>query len=400
MKILKLIEEEETLIPRAEFREENALLLHKNFGKNIKVGFPNPINNFHYTIQPQRVVGAINISSDFSIQISPKVPISNILKMVVYAYSFSEIDFYPGLIEVDSIQSLYEFLIEYFLSLFMNRLRKGLFRAYIEQYEVAQRVKGRIQIRPTALAFSRGSVRIHNQYNKLTTDLEDNQIILWTLFQLGKFPINDIKLKRKIKKVYRELKGLSQLKKFNPSDCINRFYHRLNSDYQPIHLLCRFFLEHSTPKLHGEKESFLPFLLNMPHLFETFVAKWLKLNLPEDLITKEQYEVYIDQEGNYKYRIDQIIMNVNTNKIMAVLDTKYKRESKYSESDLNQIVAYSIKTKSPKAFLIYPSKDIETFRFPDWGNENLEVIGSYFDLEGDIDVSGENFLHQIFENLF
>ena len=55
--------------------------------------------------------------------------------------------------------------------------------------------------------------------------------------------------------------------------CIrDRLYHRLNQDYQPMHGLCRFFLEHSGPTHQDGDSAMIPFVVHMPALFEKFVA--------------------------------------------------------------------------------------------------------------------------------
>ena len=48
--------------------------------------------------------------------------------------------------------------------------------------------------------------------------------------------------------------------------CVGRTYNRLNADYEPMHALCRFFLENSGPAHARGDRSMLPFLVNMPRL--------------------------------------------------------------------------------------------------------------------------------------
>jgi 5-methylcytosine-specific restriction enzyme subunit McrC len=158
-------------------------------------------------------------------------------------------------------------------------------------------------------------------------------------------------------------------------------------------------LEHTSPKLHGEQEPFLPFLINMPRLFESYVAKWLINNLPEEYHAEEQYVVEIDEKGKYEFRIDLLIKNLETGKAAAVLDTKYKRDLSYKDSDVYQVVAYATRTSSPKAFLIYPTNIIEDFRLSNWGDTDLEVIGGYYNLAEDLEIAGRSFVDFIVSNL-
>ena len=50
-----------------------------------------------------------------------------------------------------------------------------------------------------------------------------------------------------VRHAYRTIQGLVTLAPFNARACVGRLYNRLNDDYEPLHALCRFFLEHSGP---------------------------------------------------------------------------------------------------------------------------------------------------------
>jgi hypothetical protein len=79
-----------------------------------------------------------------------------------------------------------------------------------------------------------------------------------------------------VRRAFRNLIGNVSLGPKSARDCVGRFYHRLNDDYQPMHGLARFLIEHSGPSAHAGEHEFLPFAVEMPTLFEAFVAEWLK----------------------------------------------------------------------------------------------------------------------------
>src|SRR2546430_16999210 len=91
---------------------------------------------------------------------------------------------------------------------------------------------------------------------------------------------------------------------YSPSDCINRLYHRLNDDYAPMHGLCRFILEQTGPGIELGDRTFVPFELNMPQLFQSFVAEWLRANAPRGMTVRCQYYAHLDANLEMKINID------------------------------------------------------------------------------------------------
>jgi 5-methylcytosine-specific restriction enzyme subunit McrC len=69
-----------------------------------------------------------------------------------------------------------------------------------------------------------------------------------------------------------DLQGAVQTYPVGPESCVGRTYNRLNADYEPMHALCRFFLENSGPTHERGDRSMFPFLVDMSRLYELFVA--------------------------------------------------------------------------------------------------------------------------------
>ena len=67
-----------------------------------------------------------------------------------------------------------------------------------------------------------------------------------------------------------------------------------------------------------------------------------------------QYHASLDESGTFSFRIDLVLRDVSSDRVLAVLDTKYKRNHDPEESDIQQIVAYSVRMNTKNAFLIYP----------------------------------------------
>jgi hypothetical protein len=99
-------------------------------------------------------------------------------------------------------------------------------------------------------------------FEEHTTDLEENQILLWTLTRILESGICTERSLPHIRQARRALLGLTTLQPFSARACSDRLYNRLNQDYEPLHALCRFFLEHTGPTHWLGDRRMLPILIN------------------------------------------------------------------------------------------------------------------------------------------
>jgi len=159
-----------------------------------------------------------------------------------------------------------------------------------------------------------------------------------------------------------------------------------------MHGLCRFFLEQGGPGIFAGEYDFIPFILYMPELFESFISEWLKVHLPSAYHLQKQYQAALDSTGNFNFIIDLVISDPKTKIVLCVLDTKYKRRSKPGPSDIQQIVAYAVRMNTKNAFLIYPSTRTESF---DLRVGEIRVRGLTFDIEQQLDSAGHTFLQEL-----
>jgi 5-methylcytosine-specific restriction enzyme subunit McrC len=230
-------------------------------------------------------------------------------------------------------------------------------------------------------------VKLKCHYNEQTGDIEDNQILAWTLFIIGRSGFCGESVSSTVRKAFHALQGFVTLKHFKSEACIDRNYHRLNEDYQILHALCRFFLDHTGPSHETGDREMLPFLIDMAKLYEQFVAEWLKANTPKGLFVNPQHRVTHDQ--NYFDRIDLLLGDSGTNEILYVLDTKYKAPDKVDNTDRNQVVTYATLLNCKNAILIYP----QTLKAPiDQQIGDIRVRSLTFSLDSDLNEAGKTFL--------
>jgi 5-methylcytosine-specific restriction endonuclease McrBC regulatory subunit McrC len=125
-----------------------------------------------------------------------------------------------------------------------------------------------------------------------------------------------------------------------------------------MHLLCRFFLDNLGPAWRKGKDIFTSFnLLDMSTLFQDFVFRWLEKH-SQYVVDKEAIRLNSSDPG-FDFTPD-IKLKDRPEKVMAVLDTKYK-DGRPQADDIHQAVAYAESLGLSKAFLVYPSQTSSGF---------------------------------------
>jgi 5-methylcytosine-specific restriction enzyme subunit McrC len=253
-------------------------------------------------------------------------------------------------------------------------------------------VRGRVDIRESLKRSVRGSPYLHCEFQELTHDVEDNGLLLWTLYRVSRAPLRRPEVIRVVRQAYRSLSGAVTLSEKLADDCIGRFYHRLNEDYRPLHGLCRLLLEHLGPDLELGQSLFLPFMLNMPNLFESFVAEWLKKHATENWVVTAQHTAKLKANADLRFRIDLILKDKRSGRPIAIMDTKYKAAALPTEADIQQVVAYAVETEVNRAFLVYPSSRSLLLKLQ---VGSIEVTSIAFDISAELSEAGGTFMRQL-----
>jgi len=108
---------------------------------------------------------------------------------------------------------------------------------------------------------------------------------------------------------------------------------------------------------------------------------------------KDQEKVWIDQDGNVFFKIDLVIINVETGKVRYVLDTKYKTPDHPDPSDISQIMSYAQTMYCQEAILLYPQPLAHQLDRQPGG---IRVRSLTFELAGDLESNGQRVLSKLF----
>lgn len=368
--------------------------LWRKYSKHLSVDFPSPKTEGNWQLTPQGWIGFIPCSDQLALVLQPKIEISNLFRMLEYAYRLESFHFLDDLVGCNSLEEFYERLANVLAKRVLDRSRKGFYRTYLPESESLPFIRGRVNIRKYIR--TPWDVKIDCHYEEHTPDIEENQILLWTLFQIAHSGMCTSRVLPTIRKAFHSLRGLTSFKLFKSRDCISRLYNRLNDDYKPLHALCRFFLDHSGPGYEYGDKTMLPFLVNMERLYELFVAEWLKIHLPPSVIMKIQEKVDVGESNTLTFKIDLVLYHAGTGKALCVLDTKYKAKEKPDTNDVAKVVTYAETKGCEEAFLIYPIPLPIPY---DGMFGKIRVKSMFFSLSGDLEHAGQIFMKTLLENM-
>jgi 5-methylcytosine-specific restriction enzyme subunit McrC len=389
-KTLSLPEHVTKTFPPQEIPEDLGERLWRNYGSQVAVEFPSPKTHHQWELTAQGWVGYIPLTPELGFSLQPKVSLGNLFRMLEYAYRLKSFEFLDDLVGCQSLEEFYERLANVLAKRVLDRARKGFYRAYLPESEHLPYVRGRVDIRRMMQRPWSAKLRCH--YEEHTPDVEENQILAWTLNRIARSHMCSKRVQPTIRRAYRSLRGLASLQPFSPQDCVGRLYNRLNDDYHPMHALCRFFLEHSGPTHEMGDRTVLPFLVNMARLFELFVAEWLKAHLPDGLLLGVQEHVDVGEENAMRFNIDLVLTDAETGETYCVLDTKYKAKGCPDQGDVSQVIAYAEIKDCDQAVLIYPERLSEPL--DEWFG-NIRVRSMTFSLAGDLEQAGRSFLREL-----
>jgi 5-methylcytosine-specific restriction enzyme subunit McrC len=387
--IIELTEYQPKILPRHYLSESNGRFLFDNFQDQIEVEAPNLLNDNNWKLTSLGYVGFIPLAKDEGLSLKSKVGLANLFGMLEYAYKL-DFKILEGIFECSSLNEFYERLAHFLAKKVILRQKKGLYRTYITQSETLGVIRGRIDVKD---AIHRPwNVNRRCDFEEHTADIDENCILLWTLHCILKGGICSERVIPTIRKSYRGLYGSLSLQQYTFKHCIGRLYNRLNRDYLIKHGLCRFFLEHSGP-LHGTGENTLfPFLIDMAHLYELFVAEWLKENLPVGYTLDVQHNVTFSEANKLRFVIDLVVYDEKSGEPIIVLDTKYKTTPIPSTADISQVVAYSEVKGCKYAALIYPQNPLNQFDEV-LGEIRVRSIG--FKVDGNLEQNGREFIRNL-----
>lgn len=344
-------------------------------------------------------------------KICTETPNSQILPQILYWLSYSNRIHFPFANLPLDYQDFDDWL-EAFVYLFACHTEETLsnqpYQSYQEITEETSYLRGRLE---TSTYVQNNLLTGRHQYFHCTYEpfLYDNQfnrIVKYVTRLLLSISKNDISQNR-LNNLLFLLDSVSD-KFCKASDCdavkLNPLYHDLTT----IVAMCRMFLEASNISQTDDKQSNFCFLLPMEVIFEDFIFGFIKKHFP-NRSPESQREIYLttntENKAVFKMKNDILLQNPS-----LIIDTKYKIREKIdtkkgiSQTDMYQMLAYTIKRSINRVLLIYPTTseekseiDIFTIKDNDFLNKSIEIRAIDINISG-IDQYNERKLYQTLTN--
>ncbi len=198
--------------------------------------------------------------------------------------------------------------------------------------------------------------RTYCRFAEFTWDVPENQILRQVAHLVAGW-VRKPELRMRLRRIDRLMGEVAPTNL--PASALDRFtYHRLNDDYQPMHRLCRLFLEGASLSEAEGSFSFRTFLLDMNRLFEAFVTQVLRDRAPTGISVEAQVPVYLGHEKKVHMRPDLVIRDRGVPRLVA--DCKYKRlePDEFRHHDVYQVLAYCTAINVEQGLLLYPVHEV------------------------------------------
>ncbi|WP_372366700.1 McrC family protein [Candidatus Uabimicrobium sp. HlEnr_7] len=358
------------------------------YSSYLNVDFPSIKNEERWKITARGWVGYLAVS-DRSIIIEPKVDIEQFFEMVECAFDI-RLRVFDHLVECNSVKAFYNFLAQMLIVKIRKIKHLGLARSIKEKEEWLPHVRGKILLNEDWKKKHCSRVRFYDS----TVDNFDNQVLIATLRVILCNANCFAQVQQQAREMYywlcKHVKNVSiATEKILSHLQLDYHYNRLNAHYEPIHALCRFFLSHTAPYKGKGTSSITSFLVNMPYLYEKFVANWLRRNLQCGLRLATKEKILLGEQC-FLFVIDMVLYKKNMP--FCVIDTKYKNVKKPPHSDIFQLISYAKLCKCSQAVLVYPCI-LENPIDQQIGNIRIRSIS--FVLDKKLDISGKSFLQAL-----
>ena len=312
-----------------------------------------------YRVRARGWVGRVGLPGGGLLVIRPKVPLGHLFTMLTADPRLARFEQPPADLAPDP--EIFSFVLAALLERIERLLRVGLIQGYVPQEEDLPFVRGRIVLGAQLRRHGDLKARHVCAYAAFTPDTAENQVVAATLRLLpGLLEPGERALARRARGLLARFAEVTPVGRAEALALLARItLHRLNQAYGPVLGLCRLALHHLTLAEAAGPHPFASFLVEMPRLFESFVAARLRAGLgAHGLRVVAQQHDYLDEARQVGIRPDVLVYRATGATPLLVLDTKYRRlpagDPTDLSSDLYQVSAYLDRYGLRQGVLVYP----------------------------------------------
>jgi 5-methylcytosine-specific restriction enzyme subunit McrC len=241
-----------------------------------------------------------------------------------------------------------------FVSLCDKVIRKGMLRKYINKREELTKIKGKIDFSMFVKGQSYNKNKIPCSYYDLTFNNHENQIVLWCAHKLLRETRKiatknkgEISIIKKLREQYVLMQEEISLVPKNKLDVDSLNLSAISQNYIELMNVCKTILSESlfsfNENEHKESKG-INFVIDMDWIFEQYMTN-LFFEVVEDedmvkLVLNSQLKQTLCDNNKIKIKPDLIISR--NNKVIAVIDFKWKQSEQNNNADFYQIICYGL----------------------------------------------------------
>lgn len=253
---------------------------------------------------------------------------------------------------------------EVLIYLFSRYTRSLLSNSILQQYEEVNSelpfVKGRLN----TSAYIQQNIST-GRWHKLNCTFETfiidntfNRIVKYVTTLLYKVT-NNSDNRKNLREILFILDDVSDVKATS-EQCASIRFNPMMSDFETVRDYCQLFLSNCISFDYKNELKLFAFLLPMEYVFEDFVFGFIDKELESVKAKAQRCDVNLDEAGQFALRPDLFLKTAEKS---LIADTKYKivysddtdPKKGISQSDLYQMLAYSIRFNVDEIILFYPS---------------------------------------------
>lgn len=306
-----------------------------------------------YEVLADNIVGAIKLPSGAQLNITPKLPMPNLFRMLSYVGGFEPLD---KDVQYKKDEGLFDIVAKMFSMELAKLLRTGLRQQYAQYEAPLGAIRGRILFSESIERCLIGSDRLYCGYSTLSLDTPINRAMVTAAGALLKSKAIATNTKKAVRSCLAHLPAGTIESRFSLSDFKSIQLDRTTDHYRRVLFLSRFILASASFSNNSGEYEFSGFLMDVAELFEQYVAKaLLEVDGLMPFQIQSQKVVKLDREELVSCKPDLTFITEQGTAFIA--DTKYKDFSnlKFLNEDVYQILAYLIRHRCRDGFLIYPT---------------------------------------------
>lgn len=305
-----------------------------------------------WDLRPGGKVGVVRVGA-LEVRVTPKVDIDRIVFML--GYRLRGIAWQDTPVPVKPAENVVHVLAEILTRSVAETIRSGLLQGYRVTEESAPVVRGRIRIDEQLKRRPGVWMPLEVVYDDFTVDIPENQVLRAALENLQRNALVPDVLRKRMSGLLFQFADVGRLVPGAPVP--ETRITRLNGRYELALELARLVLKSSSFEHRIGDTPVDGFVLDVPKIFEDFVAAALRDALPRlspGSSVQWQHATTLDEGGLIDLRPDVVWLNA-VNSPIAVVDAKYKSEkpSGFPNADTYQSLAYATVMDLRDAHLVY-----------------------------------------------